>query len=486
MVKLKKQGKELIQTPKGTRDILPQEMQVWQVIEEKAREIAEFYDFRPIRTPHIERTDLFTSTVGETTDIVEKQMYTFRTRGKDALTLRPEGTAPVMRAYIQHGMRTWTQPVMLYYMGSFFRHEKPQRGRYREFRQFGLEIMGTDGAVADALIIRMFTLIFFELGFKKYIVHVNTLGDTECRDDYRRELAAHFRKKINYLCKDCKRRLKSNPLRILDCAEETCQELGADAPQAIEYVCDSCKEHFREVLEFLDKAGIPYLLNHRLVRGLDYYSRTVFEIFVESKEKEKDLPPKEEKNDAPSSEQSPGEKHEEGVEAPPDAKKDDIRPEEESTRPLALASGGRYDYLAYYLGVKEPKEKEEGGWKGAVGGALGLDRIADSLFQAQERKETEESAKIFLIQIGRQAKQQSFLLLEQFRKARLSVASSLCKDNIKNQLEYASKLGVSHAIILGQKEAIDGTAIIRDMDTGMQETIAQTKILDYVKKKKKK
>lgn len=461
---------------------MPSEAMVWQMVEGKAREIAEFYGFRLIKTPHLEWTELFTTGVGEATDIVEKQMYSFRTRGKDSLTLRPEGTAPLMRAYIQHGMRTWSQPVMLYYHGSFFRHERPQKGRYREFGQFGLEILGSDGAVADALIIRLFTLIFGELGFKKIVVHMNTLGDKACRDDYRKDLVAHFRKKINYLCPDCKRRLKTNPLRILDCVEEKCREIAADAPQSIEYVCDACKEHFRAVLEFLDKAGISYFLDHKLVRGLDYYSRTVFEIFTEVKEK-KEIPPVAEVAESTGKE---GEVNKETELIVP--KKEDTPPEKEeaSKRPLALASGGRYDTLAYDLGIKEPKTEEEASWKGAVGGAIGIDRVVELLMEEKGRGITREHPNIFFIQIGPQAKQQSFLLLEQFRKARLPVASSLAKDNIKNLLGLAAQLGVSHSIILGQKEAIDNTVIVRDMETGMQEIVAQEKLLDYLKKKKKK
>jgi len=476
-----KNKKELLQNPKGTRDILPSEAVVWQAVEEKAREIAEYYGFRPIRMPHIERTELFTTSVGEATDIVEKQMYTFRTRGKDSLTLRPEGTAPVMRAYIQHGMRTWSQPVMLYYSGSFFRHERPQKGRYREFGQFGLEVLGAEGAVADALIIRLFMLVFEELGFKKMMVHVNTLGEKACREDYRKDLVAHFRKKQNYLCVECRRRLKTNPLRILDCVEEKCQEIATDAPQFIEYACDACREHFREVLEFLDKASIPYFLDHKLVRGLDYYSRTVFEIFTETTEEKKEEVLAEV---TPESADTEGGGSKEAEVPPP--KKEEKPVQKEEGRPLALASGGRYDSLAYDLGIQEPQSEEEEAWKGAVGGAIGLDRVVEELLSQKGKGIKKENPKVFLIQLGPQAKQQSLLLLEQFRKNRLSVASSLSKDSIKNQLKHAGQLGVLHAIILGQKEAIDQTVIVRDMDTGMQEIVAQAKLLDYLKKKKKK
>ncbi|MBI4114365.1 MAG: histidine--tRNA ligase [Candidatus Niyogibacteria bacterium] len=467
MPKQPKEKKELVHTPKGMRDILPSEVAVWERIETKAKEIAEFYGFLPIRTPHVEHADIFLHTLGDATDIVEKQMYTFRTRGKDVLALRPEGTASLMRAYIQHGMRTWTQPVMLYYSGSFFRHERPQKGRWREFGQFGFEVLGADGAVADALVIRLSVLMLEELGIGPLRVHVNTLGDSECRAEYKKELIAYFRKKVNYLCKDCRRRLKINPLRILDCVEEKCHELAKDAPQLIEYVCSDCKTHFREVIEFLDKVGIPYFLDHRLVRGLDYYSRTVFEIFLEEKRGSVKTDDK----------QKSEEKDKEDSEVKREQDEDD------SSRMVALASGGRYDTLAYALGMKEPKDPEtEAQWKGAVGSALGIDRIAEELMKKQQKK---DASFFFLIQLGSQAKQQSLILLEQFRKNRLPIGSSLSKDSINQQLSYASHLGVSFSIILGQKETIDQTVIVRDMETGLQETVPQAKLLDYLKKKKK-
>lgn len=474
MPKQQKNKSELLQNPKGMKDILPDHVDVWEYIETTAKEISEYYGFRQIRVPHFEKTELFTRTVGESTDVVEKQMYTFG-RGPNSLTLRPEGTAPVMRAYIQHGMHTWAQPVLLYYLGSFFRHEQPQRGRSREFGQFGLEIIGTSNAVSDALIIRVITLILEEIGIKNFIVHLNTLGDKECRGEFRKELVGYYRRKVNYLCKDCKRRLKTNPLRLLDCKEEKCVELQQEAPQIIEYVCDSCRDHFREVIEFLDKVGISYFLDSRLVRGLDYYSRTVFEIFTDPG----------------------GASH----------LSSDVKGAEEGmARPLALASGGRYDYLAETFGLKESKieikdevdeEKEEEQMKegkeieqkhsalrGGVGGALGLDRIAELVIGMRQTVK-KDTPKAFLIQLGPQAKQQSFILLEEFRKAHLHVASSLSKDSIKNQLRYAARLQVPYALILGQKEAIDKTVIVRDMSTGMQETVAQSKILDYLKKARK-
>lgn len=434
-----KSKKEFLKTPKGTRDILPSDALYWRMFNDKAEELANAYGFKAIHTPHIEHAELFAPALGETSDIVEKQMYSFRTRGGDQLVLRPEWTVPAVRAYFEHGMHTWLQPVMLYYSGSFFRHENPQRGRWREFGQFDIEILGEETQIADALIIRIFTLIFQELGLKNFSVHINTLGDKECRNEYRKELVAYYRRKINSLCKDCKRRLKENPMRLLDCKEPSCVELRTEAPKMIDFVCSACRAHFKGVLDLLDDLGVPYYLNPYLVRGLDYYSRTVFEIFIDSSVVE-------------------------------------IKSEEEKRAPIALASGGRYDYLAESLGQKKLF---------GVGGAIGIDRLVDELKARNIKPSKEKKADIFLIQIGPQAKKKSLALFEILRKAKLGLAHSFGKEGLRSQLQAADKAGASWALIIGQKEALDGTLIVRDMATGAQETVPQAKVLDQLKKKMK-
>lgn len=457
----KDKKKELIQTPKGTRDILPEEAHIWQKTLEKARSVAEFYGFQPIRTPHFEHSDIFSATLGEATDVVEKQMYSFKTRGGDALTLRPEGTVPVMRAYLEHGMKNWPQPVMFYYNGSFFRHESPQKGRYREFGQFGLEILGDESPASDATIIRVLTLILEEIGLKNYTVQVNTLGDKECRTAYRKELTAYLRKHANYLCKDCKNRLKTNPLRVLDCKEESCAEIKEKAPQMLEHVCAPCKAHFKEVLVLLDEMKIPYDLNHYLVRGLDYYTRTVFEIVLDGKPL-----------GAPAVEA-------ETPEAVADKKEEKPEDKEKEVAGLAMGGGGRYDYLGTALGARQPVP--------AAGGAVGLDRLAEAVRIAGAAALTKhKQPKIFLIQLGPEAKRKSFVLFEEFRKAGLAVAKSFSRDSISSQLKIASKLGVSYAIIIGQKEAFDQAAIVRSMDFGIQETVPLAELEAYIKDKLKK
>lgn len=443
--------KELYHSIKGMRDIFGDEYRIREWFIERAKHIAEFYGFGPIATPHLERAELFGATLGEATDVVQKQMYAFRTRGGELVAMRPEGTAPVMRAYMEHGMHTWPQPVLFWYAGNFFRHENPQRGRWREFYQFGLEVLGTGDPIVDGLVIHVAVLILKDLGLQNVLVHLNSLGCKECRPIWRKELVAHFRKHGGALCKDCKRKLKESPLRILDCKEEQCREASTNAPQSVSYLCSACKQHFREVLEHLDDVGIEYILDHRLVRGLDYYSRTTFEIFFEKP----GVPAEPKKQEA----EGEGKNKEEG----------------EKKILLALGGGGRYDYLGEILGSRDVP---------AVGMALGADRIIPLLQEhGKIPKSLQEPPKVFFVQLGTAAKRKSLHLVEELRKAKIPLAQSLSKDSLKSQLKIASRLGVFYAAILGQKEAIDDTIIIRDMDSGAQETLPFAKSIEYLKLK---
>lgn len=462
----KTKKKELYHTVKGTRDIFGDEYLLREDFIEHAKKIASFYGFGPIATPHIERTELFEATLGGTTDIVEKQMYTFKTRGGESLTLRPEGTAPVMRAYAEHGMHTWSQPVMFWYEGNFFRHENPQRGRFREFSQFGLEILGADDALADALVIHVLFLIILEMGLDEVTVHLNSLGCKDCRMSYRKELGMYYRKHIHQLCKDCKRRVKDNPLRALDCKDEQCKEAGEHAPQIINFLCSVCRQHLKELLEFLDCAQVPYLLDHRLVRGLDYYSRTVFELFYELPEEKSTGAKTEEKGKT----DEKGEEKETGDIAAP------VAAQNAKKAPLALASGGRYDYLGAIIGNRDVC---------AIGGALGIDRIVALLQERNVHPKKPHRPKVFFIQLGLAAKRKSLRLVEALRQAKIPLAQSLSKDSIKSQLKIAARLEVPYALILGQKEAMDDTIIIRDMDSGAQEVLPFGKGIDYLKRRLK-
>ena len=412
------------------RDLLGDDYYAYQGLIEKAAEVAIYYGFRPIETPILESEDLFHQSLGEDTDVVEKELYTLRTKGGDKLALRPEGTAPIMRAYFEHGMQAEPQPVMLYAAGPFFRHDSPQRGRYREFRQFDLEVIGSPKSIADAIVIRLIMIILKEAGLNNLALEINSIGDRDCRPIFRRELLNYYKKHARALCADCRERLKTNPLRLLDCKNPKCVELKAGAPSSIGYLCAPCKLHFKEVLEYLEAMEIPYTINNNLVRGLDYYTRTVFEI-------------------------TSGVKDESG--APP----------------LSLAGGGRYDYLARSLGSKKPAP--------AVGGAIGLDRVIQSPDFNRLTPRILKKPKVFFIQLGLEAKMHSLQVIEILRQARVPVTHSLSKDSLSVQLAMAEKVKIPYTLILGQKEVIDGTVIVRDMNTRSQNTVKLKDLAEHLK-----
>ncbi len=471
---------ENIQSVKGMHDILPEEYLLRKKLLEKARSIAAFYGFRPIHTPHLEKIELFTAGLGETTDVVEKQMYTIKTRGGDKLVLRPEGTAPIVRAYLEHGMHTWPQPVMLSYEGAFFRHENPQKGRRRELHQFGLEILGGNDPITDALIIKVCLVILEEMGLKPLKVYVNSIGDAECRKVYQKELLAYYRRRLNNLCKDCKRRYKTNPLRLLDCKEEKCAQIRQGAPQIINYLCENCIKHFQSVLEILEVCGIQYSLDHYLVRGLDYYTRTVFEIFLDNEEipvatNAPSIPvesaPEEQTNPEPGADQNPNPNLDPNQQNKPE---NEIDKDIHELKSLALAGGGRYDYLAKMIGKKDIP---------AVGCAIGMDRVTEIVKRRGHLAEKEKPSKVFFIQLGEAAKQRSINILESLRKAHVTVSHSLSKDSLKGQLKMAAKLKIPFALLYGQKEALDNTIMVRNMEMSSQETIPLPQLIDYLKKK---
>ena len=413
--------------PKGMRDVLPSDAPPRDKVVEVSRRMAEFYDFSEINTPVLEKIELFKRGVGEKTDIVGKEMYTLKTKGGDHLALRPEGTAPVVRAYLQHGMHKLPQPQKFYYFGPFFRHERPQAGRYRQLWQVGLEIIGGESdPVYDAQIIVMFYRVLEELKVGAPAVNINSIGCRVCRPGYRGKLVTYYKEKD--VCKDCKERLMENPLRVLDCKNEQCQPFKAEAPSILDSLCSACRSHLKQVLEYLEELGLPYFINPTLVRGLDYYNRTVFEIF----------------------------------------------PEGES---LALVAGGRYDYLAEMLGGRPTP---------AGGAAMGVDRVVD-LMQEKNPKffQTRIKKKIFLVHIGELAKKRSLSLMEDFRKSNIPMRTSFGKDSLSNQLADANKDGSDMALILGQKEVYEDTIIIRNMETGVQETVPFSRVVEEVKKKLK-
>lgn len=433
--------KEVPTSVKGMRDIIGDEYYAFEGFYEKASEIAMYYGFRPIETPILEKEELFTSGVGEGTDIVEKEMYELKTKGGDHLVMRPEGTATIMRAYVEHGMQSWSQPVMLYYKGPFFRHENPQKGRQREHHQFGLEILGSQKSIADATVIHTMMVILREAGLKNIIFNINSIGDKECRPKYIRELVNYYKKHIAHLCVDCKRRLKENPLRLLDCKNEKCQELKESAPNSVAHLCDSCRIHFKEVLEYLEALEIPYRISHTLVRGIDYYTRTVFEITEENDETE--------------------------------AASADTNGKEPDNAPLSIGGGGRYDYLARNLGSRKDVP--------AAGGSMGLERIFMSQGYKRQDPRIIKAPKVYFIQLGTHAKMRSLNIIEILRNAKTPLLQTLAKDSLGSQLAMAEKLKIPYAIIFGEKESIDDTVIVRDMNTRSQDTVKITDLPKYLK-----
>ena len=424
-------------SPTGMSDILPEDQVYFKKIYDTVENIADFYGFGKIDTPVVEEEELFLKGVGKSTDVAQKQMYSFKTKGGDSLALRPEWTAPIARSYIQHGMHSWPQPVKLWYFGPCWRYERPQAGRYRQFWQFGFEIFGEPSPVIDAEIIQIFYSILKELKLKDLIVQINSIGDSQCRPYCKKLLSSYFKSRNSSLCTDCKKRLKENVLRILDCKNEKCQPIKTDAPQILDHLCDECHKHFKDVLEFLDEAEIPYILNPFLVRGLDYYTKTVFEVFCHSCQKDA----------------------------------------QEETMKLALGGGGRYDKLVKLLGGKETP---------AMGAAAGIERIISLMKDLNLNELKKKDVQVFLAQLGDLAKKKSLGLLEEFRKSKIRVAESFGRDSLKAQLNRAGKLEAEYTLILGQKEVLEGVVIIRDMKTGKQDTVKLENAVKEVKEKLKK
>lgn len=424
-------GTRSVSTPqplRGMRDILPQEQRYWQFVTRKIESLARAYGYDRIETPILEETGLFIRGVGKQSDIVEKEMFTFLDRGEESVTLRPEGTSPVARAYINHGMFNLPQPLKLYYVGSMFRYERPQHGRHRQHHQLGFEVIGDAHPVLDAEVILLAQLFYKEIGVKT-VTHVNSIGCRTCRPAYLTALVAYYRTKRSQICEDDKRRMVKNPLRLLDCKELTCQPVKEGAPHIVDYLDEECKNHLMRVLEYLDELQVPYQLNPHLVRGLDYYSRTVFEIMLV---------------------------------------------DETDQSQTALGGGGRYDYLVETLGGRPTP---------ACGFGIGIERAILQMKAQNIEPPDDFKPEIFLAQLGDGARRKAFVLFEEMRAAGIHASSNFSKNALKAQLEIANRLGAKYTVILGQKEALDGTVLVRDMESGMQETIDYTKAVADIKKK---
>lgn len=429
--KIKEEIKKLtkpIQHVTGMHDILSEDWKIWDFCFDKFEKIVKPYGFQRIETPILEKTDLFIRSVGESTDIVEKEMFSFQDKGGENLTLRPEGTVCTARVYIEHGMHSLPQPQKFYYIGPMFRYSRPQAGRFRQFWQFGIEILGDRAACLDTQIIFLVLKYFSSLGLSDLVVGINSIGCRNCRLQYKEMLKDYYTLKQRMLCEDCKRRLKVNPLRLLDCKQKQCQVLASGAPQIIDSLCEECHDHFKAVLEFLDEAEVPYQLDPHLVRGLDYYTKTVFEVWTKS---------------------------------------------DKEMKAQTLAGGGRYDELVELLGGRSTP---------SVGVAFGIERIV-SLLKEKQIKLKEEKSEVFFAQLGELAKKKSLRIFDKLTGSGIKIKEALSKDSLSSQLELADKLGVDLTLILGQKEAADDTIIIRDMESGIQEIVNLENIVDEVKKR---
>lgn len=422
-------GRRTPELLRGMRDILPDEQLYWDAVRNAAHSMAESYSFDRIDFPILEKEELFVRTIGKQTDIVEKEIYTFEDKGGDKVALRPEMTASAARAYINHGMLNLPQPVKFYYEGPNFRYDRPQAGRYRQFYQIGFESIGSSEAVIDAQIIVMVYNFLKGLGVETNI-RTNSIGTPETRQIYKTELVAYYRTKRNLICEDCKRRLLKNPMRLLDCKVEQCQTVKAGAPQILDWLDEESKNHFMHVLEFLDEAGVPYTLDTHLVRGLDYYNRTVFEVWAAGDEGER--------------------------------------------AQNAIGGGGRYDGLVELLGGREGTS--------ACGVALGIERIILAMKELKVQLPVKK-VDVFFAQLGDSARRVGLRVFEDFRRSGISVREAFGRGSLKGQLEMANKFNVPFTLILGQKEVLDGTIIVRDMESGAQEIVDAGKITSIMKKK---
>ena len=400
----------MISIPKGTKDMLPQDAYKWHYVESVARETAALFGFREIRTPMFEHTELFTRGVGETTDIVTKEMYTFIDKGGRSMTLRPEGTAGVARAFIENGLAQQTLPMKAYYLASVFRYERPQNGRLREHHQFGVELYGSELPSADAEVIALAHTFLTKVGLKSLSLNINSIGCRECRAKYNAALKEYIGANLNNMCTACRDRFDRNPLRILDCKEEKCRAITAGAPRITDFLCDGCREHFAEVQNTLARLNIPFAVNPSIVRGLDYYTRTVFE-FVS----------------------------------------DDIGAQG------TVCGGGRYNHLVEEVGGKPTA---------AVGFGLGLERLLMVLENTGALTAEPERSDVYLAALGERAAEYVPVLAAKLRAAGVKTEFDLMGRGLKAQMKYADKCGARFSAVIGDEEMARGSAALKNMETG--------------------
>jgi len=399
----------MIQKPKGTKDILPSQSYKWQYVEQKAKEIFENYGFKEIRTPVFENTELFERGVGDTTDVVQKEMYTFLDKGERSITLRPEGTAGAVRAYIENGMSSLPSPLKMWYAMPMYRYENVQKGRYREFRQIGAEIIATPSYLADVEIITMANELIRKFNIPDVTLNINSIGCPTCRAKYQEALKAFIGSNLEQYCPTCKERFEKNPMRILDCKEKRCKALNEGAPVILDYLCEECSTHFENVKDMLNKLQIEYAIDSGIVRGLDYYTKTVFEFVSE-------------------------------------------------TEGYTVLAGGRYDGLVQELGGQKTE---------AIGFAMGEDRLIDILEKYNKSEEIQDrTMDLYLISMGESAKIKATVLALELRKKGIYVETDICERSIKANMKYADKKNAKFSIVLGDDEIEKNIAKLKNMKTG--------------------
>lgn len=412
----------MINIPKGTKDVLPQDAYKWQYVESTAREIAKLFNLKEMRTPTFEHTELFQRGVGDTTDVVTKEMYTFKDKGDRSITLKPEGTAGVARSFIENGMGGGVLPAKMFYITPAFRYERPQAGRLREFHQFGVEVFGAKGAQTDAETIATADALLKKLGLQVKL-YINSIGCPACRAEYNKALKAFFQPHLENLCYDCKNRFEKNPLRLLDCKAEDCKKINANAPSMLDYLCSECSEHFEEVKSCLTLAGVDYEIDCRIVRGLDYYTRTVFE-FVSTAI---------------------------GAQG-------------------TVCAGGRYDGLIQQLG---------GASVPAVGFAAGIERLLIVMEQTGVSIPEAEKPTVYLAGMNAECRQKAFAIASQLRKAGVFAEIDHMERSVKAQFKYADKLGAKYVAVIGESELEEKAMNVKNMGSGESEKVSFENAVAY-------
>ncbi|HLC49660.1 MAG TPA: histidine--tRNA ligase [Candidatus Andersenbacteria bacterium] len=420
-----------LKSPRGTSDLLPSDQKYWEYVTENAKSFLRGWHFQQIETPIFEDINLFNRGIGTDTDIVQKELFEVKSRGKGThYALRPEGTAAMVRSYIEHGMRSWPRPVKLFMFGPFFRYERPQAGRLRQFHQIDMEVIGSLAPITDVQVIYVLHLFFKHLGLEDFVVLINTLGEPAERGAYISLLKDHFKRNRQKLCRDCKERLTTNPLRLLDCKEEKCQQVGNTAPRLLDHLSESSKKHFEFTLQSLQELGVPHEVTPSLVRGLDYYTHTVFEFVPKSTRGE--------------------------------------------SQQNTLAAGGRYNNLVKELGGKDAP---------AIGAAIGIERVIERVKAEGIELTLVDQPQLFIAQLGEQAKIIGLQVMKELRDADIPFAESIDRDGMQPQLRMADRLKVQWTIIIGQKEVLDQTVILRNMESGMQEVIDRDKLVKELERR---